>query len=268
MIIILITTAVVVSLYFIFEWSCFIPAKGNVAILMYHKVTPSQNDSLSITVDYLRKQFDYIRNGGFEVISFQRLMEIDSFGDKASEKYILLTFDDGYKNNKDLLLPLLGEYGFPATIFLTAAYIGGENEWDGGGEALLSFDDLREMARLPNIEFGLHSYEHKAYSDLSPNDVKRDVEKCKTILQKNEIPFIPVLAYPYGAYPKRDSIKREQMFEVMKKTGIKYALRIGNGLNRLPFKKPYELKRINIRGSDSFITFKTKLKKGHRKLFE
>jgi len=257
-----------IILYFIFEWSWLIPSSGNVAILMYHKVTHSQNDSLSITIDYLRKQFDYILSQEYKVVSFTQLMEIEASAKNLSGKYLVLTFDDGYKNNKDLLLPLLDEYGFCAAIFLTVGYIGKENVWDGGGEPLLSFEEIKMMSRLPNIEFGFHSYEHKAYSQMKADEIENDIAICKNIFQENKIPYIPVLAYPYGAYPKKDKKKKENLFDILKKMGIRYALRIGNGMNVLSFNKPYEIKRINIRGSDSFLEFKVKLKKGHRKLFE
>ena len=257
-----------ILLYLIIEWSWFIPAAGNVAILMYHKVTHSENDSLAITTTYLRKQFDYIKRKGYKVVSLSQLMKIEAEEKKLSEKYVVLTFDDGYKNNKELLLPILEEYGFCATISLTVGYIGNENIWDGGGLKLLSYADLKEMSSLQNIEFALHSYKHQSYSDMTIEEIKDDVDECKKQLKINKIPFIAVLAYPYGAYPKKNKEKRERMLDILKDAGIKYALRIGNGMNALPFKKPYEIKRINVRGSDSFSIFKTKLKKGHKKLFE
>jgi peptidoglycan/xylan/chitin deacetylase (PgdA/CDA1 family) len=146
--------------------------------------------------------------------------------------------------------------------------IGGENEWDGGGEKLLSYENIREMAANKYIEFGLHSYRHQSYGELDAEEAAQDIDNCITALKENHIPFIPVLAYPYGAYPKKDEIKKERLFDMLRKKGIKYALRIGNGLNRLPFKNPFEIKRVNVRGSDSFLKFKVKLRKGHVKLFE
>jgi hypothetical protein len=46
-----------------------------------------------------------------------------------------------------------------------------------------------------------------------------------------------------------------------------FALRIGNRINHVPFNDPYELKRIDIKGTDSMYTFTIKLRKGRQKLF-
>ena len=53
----------------------------------------------------------------------------------------------------------------------------------------------------------------------------------------------------------------------MEDFGLKYALRIGNRINILPFNSKYELQRIDIQGDESLETFKWKLKLGRIKLF-
>jgi hypothetical protein len=44
-------------------------------------------------------------------------------------------------------------------------------------------------------------------------------------------------------------------------------LRIGNQINKFPFKNPYEIMRIDIKGEDSLLKFKLKLRFGKLKLF-
>lgn len=39
-------------------------------------------------------------------------------GDPQSRKFALLTFDDGYRDNRDLALPILEEFGAPMTMFV------------------------------------------------------------------------------------------------------------------------------------------------------
>jgi hypothetical protein len=57
------------------------------------------------------------------------------------------------------------------------------------------------------------------------------------------------------------------MNEIFRNAHIQFALRIGNRVNHWPPKDPYTLKRIDIKGTDNFYTFKTKLSKGRRKIF-
>jgi hypothetical protein len=52
------------------------------------------------------------------------------------------------------------------------------------------------------------------------------------------------------------------MQAAMREVGIQLGFRIGNRINALPFRNPYELNRIDVRGTDSFATFKQKVKWG------
>jgi hypothetical protein len=45
------------------------------------------------------------------------------------------------------------------------------------------------------------------------------------------------------------------------------AFRIGNRVNRFPFKNKFEIQRIDIKGQDSLTTFKWKLRLGKLRLF-
>jgi hypothetical protein len=78
---------------------------------------------------------------------------------------------------------------------------------------------------------------------------------------------VKVLAYPFGGFPKRDPILREQMISLFREQELDFALRIGNRINPWPLKHPYEMKRTDIRGTDTFFVFRTKLRKGRAKLF-
>ena len=74
------------------------------------------------------------------------------------------------------------------------------------------------------------------------------------------------LAYPYGRYP-RQAAQRGQMEAELAAAGFAAGLRIGNRINRLPIKRPYEIRRINVKGTDSLWEFGVKVRKGRVKLF-
>ena len=74
------------------------------------------------------------------------------------------------------------------------------------------------------------------------------------------------MAYPFGNYPRKKFDK--QIFKrVISENGMLFGLKIGNRPNKFPFKDPYEIKRIDIKGEDSIFKFKLKIKFGKLKLF-
>ena len=74
------------------------------------------------------------------------------------------------------------------------------------------------------------------------------------------------MAYPYGNFPKKKNLKKD-FFRLLEKNNIKMAFRIGNRVNKFPFKNKFEIQRIDVKGQDSLFTFKCKLRLGKLKLF-
>ena len=102
---------------------------------------------------------------------------------------------------------------------------------------------------------------------MSVEEMAEDIDNCYKVLEGNKIPYIKVLAYPFGAYPKKDKDRKAGMKRLFQDKGLLLALRIGNRINHWPLPDPYEVKRIDIKGNENFMTFKIKLKKGRKKLF-
>jgi len=85
-------------------------------------------------------------------------------------------------------------------------------------------------------------------------------------LKQHQLSVNPVLAYPFGKYP-RTNPKQDEFFKCLEDHQINYGLRIGNRVNSFPFKNKYEVQRIDIKGEDSLAKFKLKLRFGKLKLF-
>ena len=261
--ILLICSAIVLLVLVQIRFNLFAPPAIGLPILMYHKVSETYKSGTSVTVDQLERHFQIILENNYSCIRLSDL--IDPYF-KFPEKPLLITFDDGYLNNFELLYPLLIRYKLHASIMLPVKYIGLTSEWETEPPLpLLNFVHLRQM-EPQYVEFGLHSYAHKNYNTLTTKEVASDLAKCFRILNDNQIPFLPVLAYPYGAYPRKQPDK-QQFFITLEKNGILAGLRIGNRYNEQGTTNRFELKRIDIKGTDSFWTFKTKLKKGRVRMF-
>ncbi|WP_159479319.1 polysaccharide deacetylase family protein [Chryseobacterium sp. 18068] len=233
--------------------------KQSIIILMYHQVLPQSiayKNDLIVTVENLDEQLIYIKNN-FKTIFFKDLETSKSVKNK-----IILTFDDGYYNNLQYLMPLLEKHQLKATIFIPTEFI--ENNMNGDEKVYMNFDEIKSLN--PNlVEIALHSHSHKNLSQMTLSEAEADLLKNIEILEQNQINFTKVLAYPYGKFPK-DKEGKKEFFKMLNRIGIVSAMRIGNNVASYPFKKRFEVNRIDIKYGDSLKIFKWKLKFGKTKL--
>jgi len=98
--------------------------ESQIAILMYHRVAP-KNDNWSLEPldpQSFRKQIEYLCQR-YEILPLDKLVQYIRVGKSFPEKAIVITFDDGYKDNFHYAYPILMKYHVPATIFLTTGHI-------------------------------------------------------------------------------------------------------------------------------------------------
>ncbi|NML21317.1 polysaccharide deacetylase family protein [Pseudoflavitalea sp. G-6-1-2] len=227
---------------------------------MYHKVSEDgTRDYLTVTTDQLAEQWRYLQQEGFTPILFSDLVRAVSAGKALPPRPVLLTFDDGYKDNFTRMYPLLEQLNMKAGIFLVPAFLQQQiNESDG---LYLDLQDLRSM-NPARVEYGLHSYSHQSYKKLTLKELSNDIVQTRDWLKAQGISFQPCVAFPYGAYPKKNPFKRKAFTDTLAISGIALGFRIGNRLNALPLKKPLLVQRLDIRGDASFEDFVRLVKKG------
>ena len=103
--------------------------KKVLTILAYHGVfdpmryPPFQDEEfISASPPEFARHLDFVKEH-FDVISFAKLKKNLDSG-YLPEKALIITFDDGYRDNYVVAYPLLKERNLTATIFLTAGHIG------------------------------------------------------------------------------------------------------------------------------------------------
>lgn len=121
-----------------------------VVILLYHRVTEFTSDPhlLCVTPEHFAEHLEMLRSQ-YRVTKLNRLVHTVQEGD-LSRRGVVVTFDDGYADNLSNAKPLLERYDVPATVFVTAGYVGGEGEfwWDELDRLLLEPGTLPETLRL------------------------------------------------------------------------------------------------------------------------
>ena len=122
--------------------------KNFVLCLMYHSVD-SEKGKGGIFVDEFEEHIKWIKDK-----KTFKMEELKGLNYTLPQNSILITFDDGYKNNYTLAFPILKKYNMKATIFLNTKFI----EKD---ETYLNWDEIREMYKSGLIDFQLHTHSHQ-----------------------------------------------------------------------------------------------------------
>lgn len=226
-------------------------------VLMYHDIAADGGSGLTISTSNLEKQFNYLADMGYRCWSFSELAGMEKL---PVGKNVVITFDDAYVSQLEYAVPLLKKYGLKATIFVPLQFIGGTDDWNSGKVHLMSWDQLRSLDPEV-IELGCHSFGHISYRDSEPDAVAADLEKAGAMISGSGIKFGPVIAYPYGKFP-REAHSKDELFKLMDSAGYRFACRIGNRVNRFPFRSPFEIQRLDIKGEYTMIKFRRKLKFG------
>ena len=121
--------------------------KGGVKILTFHRINDDSFDpvEMNIKVGIFEKLIGYLKEK-YTIISLQNAIELIDSGESIPKSAIILTFDDGYRDNYLNAFPILKKYRVPATIFLTVGAIdtGGILWWDSIGEAFKRTDKAYE----------------------------------------------------------------------------------------------------------------------------
>lgn len=96
--------------------------RNKIPIIMYHGITNSDiNRWTQVRVSEFQKQIKYISKKYYPISLHNAIANIDNR--MIVKKSIVITFDDGFKNNRTEAFPILESYNVPATIFITTSFI-------------------------------------------------------------------------------------------------------------------------------------------------
>lgn len=131
-------------------WRVSAHGRTPLPVLMYHHVVADGTECNDMTVSEsrLEKDLQWLRDHGYQSVLPRELAE----GDPLPEKPVLITFDDGYRSNYDLLYPLLQKYQTKAVISIIVEMP--ELPTDN----FVTWEMCREMAGSGLVEIGSHSF--------------------------------------------------------------------------------------------------------------
>ncbi len=183
-------------------------------ILCYHRVVPeapaNSKINIHVTRDALARQLAQLRRRGMTPITFADLLG----SEPLPRRPVILTFDDGYRDNHECLLPLLEEYDARAVIFVLGDRDLRTNVWDSEYGAppvpLMSDAEVRDCHASGRIEIGSHGLTHCNLLELSAEALEHELAASKSALETLIDAPVRAFAYPYGYWSarERDAVAR------------------------------------------------------------
>lgn len=222
------------------------PVREPMPVLMYHHMVPEGQDcnAMTITPGKFRADLDIILAKGYTPVLPGEL----AAGAPLPEKPILITFDDGYRSNYDLVYPILREYGVKACISIIVLMP------DLPTDNFCTWEQLREMTDSGLVEVGSHSYrlhnlgEDKGnYEKDGTNGVERrpgesdgdfqarvldDIQKSHDRIAA-ELGSVTCFAYPFGCTDPDAKALVDALFPVSLMT-VPQCADLARGLHDLP----------------------------------
>jgi peptidoglycan/xylan/chitin deacetylase (PgdA/CDA1 family) len=175
------------------------PSQGTlitIPVIVYHSVRPSfpeetaEMKKFSTEPHILEQELAYLKNNNYHVISFREMLDYFDHGVPIPSQPVILTFDDGWKNQYLYAFPLLKKYGFTATFFVFTNAIGHKN--------YLSWNELREMS-VAGMTIGGHTKTHPYLTKIADQEtLANEVDGGKKTLEKHLGGTIETFAYPFG----------------------------------------------------------------------
>ena len=100
-------------------------SSSTIAILAFHKIgEPAPGGWKSwfyIPKKTFSNQLKYLHDNGWQVINVFTFLQGLTEPDALPERTALITFDDGYRSVREVALPVLRRFGYPAVIFVPTA---------------------------------------------------------------------------------------------------------------------------------------------------
>lgn len=211
----------------------FIRSQYVVPIIMYHSVNPgiSVENKLTVSPSTFYRQMHFLKKGRYRVINLENLAELIRQKKKIPAKTVVITFDDGYKDNYAYAFPILKEFQLPANLFLIVQEIGRFDR--------LSWQEVKEMQQSGSFTIGSHAIGPDPLTKISlEEELKRQIFDSKKILEEKLGTGVNIFSYPEGMFNAK--IRR-----LVIAAGYKAAVATNPGKN-YPDNDLFALKRIRI----------------------
>ncbi|MBS6669342.1 MAG: poly-beta-1,6-N-acetyl-D-glucosamine N-deacetylase PgaB [Haemophilus parainfluenzae] len=188
-------------------FSTFAFAQDRYGVLAYHSVvdeSAAENQKQyfpqTISAQMLIKHFNWLKENGYNVISWQQVIDAENGKGTLPDNAVLLSFDDGYETMYNVVFPLLKAYNYPAVFAPVTGWL------DTPADQKIAYADkmldrsvfatwsqVKEMEQSGLVEVASHT--HNLHNGINANP------------SGGQLPAVIAPEYKNGKYETEDAYK-------------------------------------------------------------
>jgi peptidoglycan/xylan/chitin deacetylase (PgdA/CDA1 family) len=215
---------------------------------MYHKINDAPENSVTVAPALFAEQLAQLRDLGYQPVSLDDVLAYYGEGTPLPRRAVLITFDDGNRDNLENAAPVLQRYGFPAVLFVPIGYLDGSRPLPhdehlaarGIVNRTLDWGELAEL-EATGIRVESHGIGHRPLADLEVDEAAREVTLSKLRLEERLGRPVRAFAYVKGS----EAHYRPVHLSLLRQAGYEVAFTSISGANG-PGTDPLQLHRYNV----------------------
>jgi len=256
----------VATLYLFHPLLRLMPAGGvKVPILMYHSISENNNRDTSpyyqttTAPGVFAEQMRFLHENNYRVINLDEAIKKTERAEGTTDRHVVITFDDGFRDFYTQAFPVLSRYGFSATVFLPTAFIKEAAANFKGGDCL-TWTQARELKGV-GVLFGSHTVSHPQLTTVKSRQLEMEVQESKRVIEDKLGCPVESFAYPY-AFPETDRTFKRRLRTLLEEAGYVNGVSTiigtaGSGADR------FFLPRLPVNSWDDLPLFRAKLEAGY-----
>jgi len=223
-------------------------ANRTLRVLMYHKVNDLWPNPTTVPTAVFEEQMALLGELAYVPVSLDAVRDHYLHGSELPERAVLITFDDGYRDNVENALPVLRRYGYPAVVFVPIGFLDDGRPLPheeplrllGIRNETVGWDELAEL-EAGGVRIESHGIGHRPLSELEPAEATREIALSKLRLEERLGREVDAFAFVKGSLADY----RPEHASLVAQAGYKLAFTSVSGANG-PGSDRFRLRRYNI----------------------
>ncbi len=238
--------------------------RGCVPTLMYHSISENLFGKshpyfqINTRPQVFLRQIRWLHQSGYTTIGMQEMLSAIESGQTLPNR-IVITFNRGFQDFYTSAFPVLKQFGFGATVYLTTDQIH-NSAMRMEGVDYLTWSQVREL-HAEGISFGSNTATHADLRSLGLDQIDYELGCSKERIEQNLGGDVDSFAYPL-AFPEEDRVFTRFLADVLENHGFVHGVstiigRASSSSNR------YYLPRLPINSWDDPALLRAKLEGGY-----